>query len=113
MGRDARQSGLGRVGAKWNIGCLVWIINGPWVAFEVGPFIPQIADMRGLRRHVRLVLPDSDSWYLFGGGFGGTTEAAKGSRERPRASRIAQALGLDQPSINTIAQQDRQLKQLD
>src|SRR5712691_4390484 len=30
--------------------------------------------------------------------------------ERPRASRIVQALGLDQPSINTIAQQARQLK---
>jgi hypothetical protein len=33
--------------------------------------------------------------------------------ERPRASRIVQALGLDQPSINTIAQQDRQLKRRD
>jgi hypothetical protein len=30
--------------------------------------------------------------------------------ERPRASRIVQALGLDQPSTNTITQQDRQLK---
>src|SRR6266568_4569119 len=30
--------------------------------------------------------------------------------ERPRASRIVQARGLDQPSINTIAQQDRQLR---
>jgi hypothetical protein len=33
--------------------------------------------------------------------------------ERPRASRIVRALGLDQPSINTIAQQDRQLKPRD
>jgi hypothetical protein len=33
--------------------------------------------------------------------------------ERPRASRIVQALGLDQPSTNTITQQDRQLKRLD
>src|SRR5258707_14992145 len=56
--------------------------------------------------------------YLFGGDFGGATEAAKGSRGsdprllgltmgwildrtvggRPRASRIVNALGLDQPS---------------
>src|SRR5882757_3697355 len=62
--------------------------------------------------------PDSDSRYLFGGDFGGATEAVKvaGGRppaprpnnglatrphigERPRASRIVQALGLDQPSI--------------
>jgi hypothetical protein len=31
------------------------------------------------RRHVSKA-PDSDSRYLFGGGFGGATEAAKGSR---------------------------------
>jgi len=33
--------------------------------------------------------------------------------ERPRASRIVHTLGLDQPSINTIAQRDRQLERLD
>ena len=77
-------------------------------------------------------MPGSDSRYLFGGDFGGATEA-EGSRgsdprllrpnnglatrphigERPRASRIVHTLGLDQPSINTIAQRDRQLERLD
>jgi hypothetical protein len=81
-----------------------------------------------LRHRAMSEKPDSDSRYLSGGEFGGATEAAKGSRGsdprllgltmgwlldrtfggRPRASRIVQALGLDQLH-NTIAQQDRQL----